>query len=256
MNLEKLAEPFPADDIEWRVSRSGISRDGNIYAWLLAYITARAIQRRLDDACGPAMWKNEEPRVLTSNGKSAFVGGISIWLGTNWVTKWDVSEPTNVPNIDPAKGGFSGCMKRAGAQWGIGRYLYHLDETRAEISDENPRSNRWNYARLSEKHGHRVYYWKTPSLPSWALPSDGQEVSPDELNDLKKAWDSKFADSSSSVAEKRESFGRFVRSAAGDFPVDDLDCWTVESLKKCLSRIDETTDPGGVDSDVPFEGAS
>ena len=128
IDLTKLADPFPLEDIEWRVSRSG--RGGNgIFCMTLAYITARAIQKRLDDVCGPENWRNEEPRMLDVNGKTAFAVGISIRIGEEWVTKWDVADPTN---IEPAKGGFSGAMKRAGAHWGIGRYLYYLDETFAE----------------------------------------------------------------------------------------------------------------------------
>lgn len=270
IGLTKLAEPFPLEDIEWRVSRSGRGSNG-IFCMALAYITARAIQKRLDDVCGPENWKNEEPQILDVNGKSAFAGGISIRIGLTahpvgfdssgsdhnvvgdeWVTKWDVAEPTNV---EPAKGGFSGAMKRAGAQWGIGRYLYYLDETFAEVSDSQPSgSRRWNYARLSEKHGGGVYYWNTPSLPAWALPKDPEhEISPDELHGLKQLWRAKFVPDVQDPKDLREGFSRFVASVAGEFPASDHTCWTRAALDKCIQRIETTTDPDGVDSDVPFE---
>ena len=254
MNLEKLAEPFPIEDIEWRVSRSGVSSNG-IYCRVLAYITARAIQKRLDEVCGPENWRNEPPQVIAVNGKSAFSGGISIRHQDEWITKWDVSEPTNVPNIDPAKGGFSGAMKRAGAQWGVGRYLYYLSETRAEVSSKKLQT--WNWAKLSEKQGGTEFWWKTPSLPGWALPKDpDHEISADELNQLKAAWRGKFAENVKNPTELREGFSRFIETVAGEFPHGDYTCWTRDALERCEKRIVETTEPNGVDSDVPFEGAS
>ena len=249
IDLRKLSEPFAADDIEWRVSRSGTGPKG-IFCLALAYITARAIQKRLDDVCGPQNWKNEEPRVIDIGGKPAFTGGISIRIDGEWVTKWDVSEPTHV---EPAKGGFSGAMKRAGAQWGIGRYLYHLDETFAEVSEKSG-GRQWNYAKLKDGE---VFYWKAPGLPAWALPKEPEhEVSESQLNELKKAWKAKFAADSKNPKDLREGFQRFVHSIVGEFPVSDAACWTADALVKCQQRIDSTTEAGGVDSDVPFDGAA
>ncbi len=249
MNLSRLQDKFPAGDIEWRVSRAGIDSRKKIYCKVLAYITARAIQYRLDDVCGPAGWKVEEPRILEIGGKPAFAVGISIHDEDEWITKWDVCEPTKAPNIDAAKGGFSGAMKRAGAQWGIGRYLYYLDENRAKVSDSS--TDGWRYARLSEKHGGGVYYWQPPRLPEWALPKEN-EVSKDILSGLVLAWRAKFAPDVESAADRREGFSRFVGSVAGDFPIADIACWTLEAIAKCQKRIEATTDPKGPDASVPF----
>jgi len=261
MNLEKLAEPFPLEDIEWRVSRSGIGQRG-VFCMVLAYITARAVQQRLDAVCGPENWRLEEPRVLEINGKSAFACGLSISFNISehdstqeWITKWDVCEPTN---IEPAKGGWSGAMKRAGAQWGIGRYLYYLDETFAEVSESEPigAGRAWNYARLSEKHGGAVYWWKTPTLPAWALPKEPEhEISQSDLNELKRAWRDKFAADVKSPKDLREGFARFVTSVVGEFPSSDYTCWTRDALEKCERRIATTKDGNGISGDVPFEGA-
>lgn len=265
IDLSKLALPFPAEDIEWRVSRAGVGGRNGIYCRVLAYITARAIQARLDEVCGPENWRVEEPRILTINGKSAFAVGISILLPRlitkavggeivgererEWVTKWDVAEPTN---IEPAKGGFSGAMKRAGAQWGIGRYLYHLDEAYAEVSENDPGVRGWHYAKLPKDGG--VYYWKEPTLPAWALPKEKEaEVSPADLNALKKAWKDKFAAGDTNRKSLTEGFARFVESVCGSFPMADHTTWTADALARCRARINETTEPGGVSADVPFE---
>ncbi len=249
--LDRLAEPFAPEDIEWRISRSGRNTNG-VFALVLAYITARAIQKRLDDVCGPANWRNEEPITIDIHGKTAMVGGISIRINGEWITKWDVAEPTN---IEPAKGGFSGAMKRAGAQWGIGRYLYYLDETFAEVSDARPAGSRqWQYGKLPQKQGGGGFYWKSPGLPAWAMPKEPEhEVSVAELNNLKLAWQSKFAAGCKDPKELREGFSRFVVAVVGHFPVSDHTCWTVAALEECVARIAATEDPHGVSSDVPFD---
>jgi hypothetical protein len=256
IDLSKLALPFPAEDIEWRVSRAGIGPRG-IYCMVLAYITARAIQNRLDEVCTPPNWRNEEPRILEVNGKSAFAVGISIRFNGEWITKWDVAEPTpDRGGISaPARGGFSQASKRAGAQWGIGRYLYYLDEIFAEVAEKPLEgAEGWAYAKLPEKHGGGIYYWKRPNLPAWALPKEPEhEISLEELNNLKRAWQAKFAPDCKNPAELREGFSRLVRSLVGEFPSADYTCWTREALEQCQQAVAETTDPNGVDPDVPFE---
>ncbi len=251
MDLSKLQDPFPAQDIEWRVGQSGKNSKG-IFCMVLAYITARAIQSRLDKECGPAGWKLEEPRILDISGNPAFACGISIYCqvrtAEEWITKWDVSLATAANNIDAAKSGWSGAMKRAGAQWGIGRYLYYLDATFAKVQEEKAKG--WNWAKLPEKHGGGSYYWQPPRLPEWALPKDN-EVSKETVAELAIAWREKFA-ADIAASEQREGFVRFVHSVAGEFPVADHACWTLEAIAKCRTRIESTVDPSGPDADIPF----
>lgn len=248
-DLSRLAEPFDESDVEWRVSRAGMGAKG-IYCNVLAYCTARAIQKRLDEVCGPANWRNEAMTVHELRTPVVAIQvGISIRINGEWITKWDVSEPTN---IEPAKGGFSGAMKRAGAQWGIGRYLYALDEVFAETSESGGKG--WNWAVLPEKHGGGKYYWKPPALPAWALPIEPEhEISEAELNELKKSWKDKFAPDSKNPKDLREGFTRFVHSICGEFPISDRAFWIRDSWEKCMARIKATDDPAGVSADVPFD---
>ncbi len=267
--LAKLSAKFPAEDIEWRVSRAGMGRNGQPFCMVLAYITARAVYSRLDEVFGPDGWKTEEPRILTIDGKSAFACGLTVRTTvtfefdrddshkcnatSDWVTKWDVSSPTN---IEPAKGGWSGAVKRAAAQLGIGRYLYHLPDMFAEVSESPIEGARdWNFARLPEKHGGGIYYWKTPTLPGWALPADDpeHEITEQELGGLKVAWKRAFGSSDEAGPKVlREGFALFCKAVVGDFPANDYTCWTREALAKCQAKIDEGPAAGGVDSEIPF----
>ena len=251
-DLRKLADPFPASDIEWRVSRSGMNKSSKPFAFVLAYITARAIANRLDDVCGPANWMNTQQQIKELRpGTFTVQVGISIRVGDDWVVKYDVSEPTT---IEPAKGGFSGAMKRAGAQWGIGRYLYLLDETYAECSEDG-NGKGWNYARLSDKQGGGSFYWKPPQLPSWALPNDletDKPVTESDINSLKRKWAEKFAPKEKGRQALATGFTQFVCEIVGEIPVEAPACWTSNMLKEVHSRIANTRDPKGPPSNVPF----
>ena len=143
MELQKLSEFFPPDKIEWRVGSTNQDKTAGI---ALAYVTNRAIQERLDEVCGPENWKNEF--IPWKNDHQ--LCGISIRIDGEWITKWDGAENTQV---EPLKGGLSASMKRAAAQWGIGRYLYDVENKwyplikkgKSYIFDKN------NYPKLPEK---------------------------------------------------------------------------------------------------------
>ena len=88
---------------------------------MLPYVTARAIQQRLDAVFGIENWTTEYQTVeqgvictitaITSDGKT--------------VRKSDGSGFTQV---EPIKGAISGALKRSASALGIGRYLYDLGE--------------------------------------------------------------------------------------------------------------------------------
>lgn len=165
MDLNKLDEPFAPQDIEWRIQQSGKSSAGKLYAMVLAYVTNRAIMARLDEVCGKANWRNEYQPAPAGG----VMCGISIKVGEEWITKWDAAENTQVEAV---KGGMSGAMKRAAVQWGIGRYLYNLEEGFAQTSDQ--KRNDWNRAKLKEGS---TFWWLPPQLPVWALPPATEQAS-------------------------------------------------------------------------------
>ena len=165
MNFKLLKEPFPAHDIEWRIQQSGKSGE-KVWAMVLAYVTNRAIMNRLDDVCEPQNWCNQ----YETGPDGGILCGLSIKCGDEWVTKWDGAENTQVEAV---KGGLSNAMKRAGSQWGIGRYLYNLPATFAKCSSD-PKLYE-NRGRLKDD---TQFSWETPTLPHWALPEDTNPLSP------------------------------------------------------------------------------
>jgi hypothetical protein len=108
--------------------------------------------KRLDEVCGKAGWRNEYRDIPNNGGVEC---GISIKVEGEWITKWDAAENTQVEAV---KGGRSGAMKRAAVQWGIGRYLYNLEEGFAVVSATRAR---FQYAKSKEAG---VFYWKAPAF--------------------------------------------------------------------------------------------
>jgi hypothetical protein len=167
IDFERLKAPLPPEDVEWRIGQSGKTSSGTIWAKVLAYLTNRPIMQRLDDVCGPANWKNE----FTKGPEGGILCGISIRCDGEWVTKWDGAENTQVEAI---KGGLSDSMKRAAVQWGIGRYLYSLEEGWAQIADDNDRQA--YRGECKDAAGKKTLFrWYPPRLPEWALPKSAAQ---------------------------------------------------------------------------------
>ena len=155
INFDALREPFAASDIEWRLQQAG-EKNGRVWALAVPYITNRAIMTRLDEVCGAGNWRNE----FTPVPGAGFLCGLSVRVHDEWVTKWDGAEHTD---IEALKGALSGAMKRAAVQWGIGRYLYELDEFFAVVTEDGAH-------RGKTKDG-KSFRWNPPALPDWALPA-------------------------------------------------------------------------------------
>lgn len=123
--MRELAQPFPADQISWRV---GATTKDQTSALGLAYMDARDVMDRLDQACGPDSWQCRYPTVGPIT-----VCEIGILLNDEWIWKADGSGDTDV---EGEKGALSGAFKRASVRWGIGRYLYGLDPIWAPIENK------------------------------------------------------------------------------------------------------------------------
>lgn len=156
MNIGDLKKPFPANDIEWRIQQATIW-NGKPRALVLAYITNRAVQNRLDEVCGPGNWKDDFS--ITENG---VICKLSIKIDNEWISKSDGAPFTN---IEAFKGGISDSEKRAAVKWGIGRYLYDLPKTYAVFTGDGEYSTK---IKIDGKD--QWFKWNPPALPEWALP--------------------------------------------------------------------------------------
>lgn len=182
MDLMRLREPFPVDEIEWRVARCGISKKGVPWCMVLAYITARAAQERLDEIFGALNWQTEyRPGEYVDNGsvKTGIICKLSVFDGGGWISKEDGAQCTD---FEPWKGGISDAFKRVCASgYGIGRYLYYLDTTFAMADIE--RKPGYKDAGFKDASGqYKKIYWYVDTeniLPDWAKPGGaGKPIKP------------------------------------------------------------------------------
>lgn len=217
MNLKDLRDPFKPEDIEWRVSRAG-EKNGKSWATVLAYVTNRAIQERLDSVCGPVNWKNEYKDIPGGGVECC----IYIKCGDEWVGKWDAAQETH---IEATKGGRSGAMKRAAVQWGIGRYLYKLTENFAIVSENG------SHYQKGKQGEYKSFKWDAPKLPSWALPS--VKLTERQRDFLNKAF--RFYAEREDVA-KTGFISSMLESGLAEHIKRVEDAYKVDSAKKILGE--------------------
>lgn len=130
--IELLFAPFPDRAISWRV---GSTTKDKSRGMALAYIDARDVMRRLDDACGAGGWQCEY--VDMSNGTICCRIGVQSPSG-EWV--WKANGGSVTGDVDnekeremAEKGGYSDAFKRAAVLWGVGRYLYDMETPWVEL---------------------------------------------------------------------------------------------------------------------------
>jgi hypothetical protein len=143
--LSQLKEPFAINELKWRVGATTGDKSKGI---ALAYIDARNVMKRLDEVVGIENWQCRYP----------FAGccEIGIRIKSEWIWK---SNCAGESNIDGTKGMASDSFKRAAAVWGVGRYLYYLDNQWVPIKSQ----------------GKSYVIVEPPVLPKWAMPYDKSE---------------------------------------------------------------------------------
>lgn len=169
-DMKRLTKPFPPEDIEWRLQSCGKAKTGKLWGKVLAYITSRAVQDRLDEVCGPDGWQT----AIRKEG-DAYLCTLSIRVThedgtTEWISRTDGADSTD---IEAVKGGISGAIKRAAVHFGIGRYLYNLKENWA-IIDGNGKF-------VGKTKDGEWFNWNPPPLPDWAIPQpEPKQLSPSD----------------------------------------------------------------------------
>lgn len=132
-----LKRPFDDHEINWMPKST--SKDGS-KVQLLAYMDARGVRDRLDEAFGPD-WK--------TTYKPGPQGGVVCSLSIKWEGEWRAREGgADNTQIEAVKGGLSDAEKRAATEWGIGRHLYDLGATWVKLQDK---------ADYSVAEGRRIY---------------------------------------------------------------------------------------------------
>ena len=119
--LSLLRAPFPPEVVKWRPGTK--TKDGT-KALALAYVDARDVMERLDDAVGPQGWSDRYKVVDEANGVVECTLAVQ-YPDLRAVSKSDVGYPNGgMDDDEPFKGAYSDAFKRAAVKLGIGRDLY------------------------------------------------------------------------------------------------------------------------------------
>lgn len=144
MDIAKLSEPLPIDQIDFRVQ--SINKGG--YATILAYKDARADMDRLDASVGPMNWQRRHTRenhnciVSIRNDDGS------------WIDKEDTGTESNT---EKEKGLASDSFKRACFNWGIGRELYDYPVIQIKLHEDEFQADG---AKVKATWNLRIREWK------------------------------------------------------------------------------------------------
>ena len=122
--VQRLLAPFPPDEIDFLAKNV---RNGRALA--LAYIDARAVMRRLDEAVGPGNWSFDYE--VQDAPDCRRVKGMLTVLG---VLRCDAGEADK--EGEPLKSAVSDALKRAAVHFGVGRFLYLLPTVWGEYDEQ------------------------------------------------------------------------------------------------------------------------
>lgn len=246
VDFKALAAKFDPRELEWRILECGKDKEGKPWAIICPYVTVRAVEDRLDETVGPHRWQN----TFAPGPAGGVICTISIKINGEWISKSDGAENTD---IEAVKGGLSSAMKRAAAQWQIGRYLYALPTMRAAI---NPRGGGDFYCKGKKDKGVDSFTWNPPILPQWALP-DGYKYGAQPDNGRQS--DEPPADEAPKPAPaKPKTNGK--KPPAGDRPGSDLSAYakasaalanamTPNDLARYIKAIEQRTENGEYTAD-------
>lgn len=136
---EILSEPFDPSIVKWRPGKVSGDR-----ALAFAYVDARNVMDRLDEAFGPSGWHTKY-MIISDEAVEATIG---VWFaatadgpGPGWVEKSNVgycNDPgrgENSKESEKLKAAYSDAFKRASVDWGIGRELYDTPQFWLPIDD-------------------------------------------------------------------------------------------------------------------------
>lgn len=174
--LDQFCKVLEPEELQWIIWKKVN------YNQIVPFINNRAVQNRLDDVFGKTGWQNEIKEV-----DGGFILGISIYVGKEWITKWDGASRTD---IEPVKGGISDAMKRASTQWGLGRELYDypiikIKSTVNYVTNELKEQLDIIASKQILGEADREYFLDTPTRPD-------REMTPDKWKKHRSAIEEKL----------------------------------------------------------------
>jgi hypothetical protein len=216
----KLKAPFRLDELEYRVASCDNS-DNPKWVRYFTYVTARAIMERFDSILGIDGWQCG----YTDHHGGTICRILVFFPGVGWIAKEDGAEDTD---IEPIKGGISSALKRAAVLWGIGRYLYALDDGFGTIVPQNTKGALWG-----KNKGGKEFYWIPKPMPEWALHDLDKKSSTDKKSPHdKKSTSNNLSEINTSWDEKK--YLEYIQTRYGVKKTTDLTKQQVDDVGKLI----------------------
>lgn len=145
-----LMAPYANDKVRWRVGRAGC-KGQKVWAMLLAYVDARDVRHRLDEAFGRMHWGVDYSELPNKTIIATIWGETNI---NNQIVRKSASDGAGGTQVEKEKGGISDAFKRAAnAAFGVYEYLYEIKDAFANVSDRGKLKGQY-------KDGNTTKYFK------------------------------------------------------------------------------------------------
>jgi hypothetical protein len=225
MDFAQLSAPFAPNAIHWRAQT--VTKNGD-KALALAYLDARDVMDRLDEAVGPANWRDSY--VETPKGRTLCT--LEIRVDGEWIAKSDGAGDTDV---EGEKGSISDALKRAAVKWGIGRYLYDLGNVWApcESYEANGKKKWQKWALGADRAFADALQRLSPGSPRQGAepvtspPTVAAERPTGPITDKSRDW----------LQEQIEKHGLATGDVCQGFKIDSLKAITYAGLDEVVAWI-------------------
>lgn len=167
---DMLSEPFPPEELAWRVE--ALSKDKR-RALVAPYLDARAVLDRLDEVVGIHGWQDSY-EVLHTPTNAAGHYAVKCKLTVMDISKEDVGEG------DSFKAAFADALLRTAMKFGLGRHLYHLEK---QWVDHDPETGQFHPPHTPEVASHKRTPPEASSRPESTPTPLEAKPEPQELID-------------------------------------------------------------------------
>lgn len=218
-----LRAPFKPEELSFRI-QSTFERGGETVAVVVAYVSSRAVQDRLDDVLEPDGWGYDLEPIGVNNGELRSAKGTLSIVGAPY-PKSDVGDASAT---EPTKSTASDTFKRTAVLWGIGRELYSMPKLYATPElRKSKRGDEWTLPdaeveRLRQKirdmrAGRGARDVAPVKTKTGREPAQPVQSAPRRLEDVETVQGA--YEYSQAVHMPQQTFSKFNRQAAGDLDV-------------------------------------
>lgn len=225
--MDQLREPFPPGEMFVKVQT--VSKSNPNRGLVVAYIDRTSVQNRLDDVVGIGEWDVDFEDLVVTEKKVVTRATLTVRFPDDKVTR--VSDVGVGTGLNAEKGAYSDALKRAGTMLGIGRYLYRLPRTWADLerikgtNSTLPKDPHKIIANMMKEYGKAKDYQDPDN-------EQGHEPPEESVQDPEMDW----AEIIPVTAEGKRRFVEFYSNKMDEFFLQELE-FTLEDTQKMLESF-------------------